>query len=29
MIDFNDVVKEDIKNIIEIGSKFMIIHEDY
>ena len=29
MINFDDVTKENIKNAIEIGLKFLIIHTEY
>ena len=29
MINFEDVTKENIKNLIQIGSKFLIIHTEY
>ena len=29
MINFDDLTKENIKNIIQIGHKFLIIHKEY
>ena len=29
MINFDDVVKENKKNIIQIGCKFLMIHSEY
>ena len=29
MINFDDVTKENIKNIMQIGHKFLIIHTEY
>ena len=29
MINFDDVIKENIKNIIQIGHKFLIIHTEH
>ena len=29
IINFDDVTKENIKNIIQIGHKFLIIHTEY
>ena len=29
MINFDDIIKENIKNVIQIGQKFLTIHIEY
>ena len=29
MVNFDDVVKKETKNLIQIGQKFLIIHTEY